>query len=80
MAGIRKAGTIQYMPEFLLERAKFHRQQEDFNQAQTDLNYLCSKVKVDADELPQVADTVQRIERALVVLRQSDSVIEQSST
>jgi hypothetical protein len=51
-----------------------------FTQTQTDLNYLCSKVKVDADELPQVANTVQRIERALMVLRRSDSVIGQNST
>ena len=44
-----------------------------FTQSQTDLNYLCSKVTVDDDELPLVGETVQRIERALVGLRQRDS-------
>jgi len=37
VAGIRKAGKINFMPEFLLERAKFHLHQQDFPQAQTDL-------------------------------------------
>lgn len=38
VAGIRKAGSIDDMPVFLLERAKFHRHQQDFTQAQTDLD------------------------------------------
>ena len=44
-----------------------------FTQVQIDLNYLCSKVTVDDDELPLVGETVQRIEPALVVLRRRDS-------
>ena len=44
-----------------------------FTQVQIDLNYLCSKVTVDDDELPLVGETVQRIERALVMLRRRDS-------
>ena len=39
-----------------------------FNQARTDLNFLCSKLAVDTDELPLVGETVQRIERALVLI------------
>jgi tetratricopeptide (TPR) repeat protein len=35
---IRKANQINLMQEFLLERAKFHRQQKDFKQSQTDLD------------------------------------------
>ena len=38
-------------------------------QARTDLNFLCSKLSVDTDELPLVGETVQRIERALVLLK-----------
>jgi len=38
VAGIRKAGTIDHLPEFLLERAKFHRHQKDFTSCQTDLD------------------------------------------
>ena len=41
-----------------------------FNQARTDLNFLCSKLAVDADELPLVGESEQRIERALVLLKQ----------
>ena len=41
-----------------------------FNQARTDLNFLCSKLAVDADELPLVGESDQRIERALVLLKQ----------
>ena len=44
-----------------------------FSQARTDLNFLCSKLSVDTDELPVVGETVQRIERALVLLKQRDS-------
>ena len=39
-----------------------------FNQACTDLNFLCSKLAVDTGELPLVGETVQRIERALVLI------------
>lgn len=45
-----------------------------FNQACTDLNFLCSKLAVDSrlavdtDELPLVGETVQRIERAQVLI------------
>ena len=42
-----------------------------FTQAQIDLNYLCSKVTVDADELPLVGETVQRIGRVFVLLKQT---------
>ncbi|MDM8567181.1 hypothetical protein QUF74_16210 [Candidatus Halobeggiatoa sp. HSG11] len=36
--GMRKAGRVDYMPEVLLARAKFHRQQQNFKQAQQDLD------------------------------------------
>jgi len=35
---IRKAGKVQYLPEFLLKRAKFHRHQKNFKQAQDDFD------------------------------------------
>jgi len=36
--GMRKAKSVQYMPEVLLARAKFHRQQQNIKQAQQDLD------------------------------------------
>ena len=41
-----------------------------FNQARTDLNFICSKLSYKDEELPIVCETVQRIERALVLLKQ----------
>ena len=43
-----------------------------FTQARIDLNFLCSKLTVNADELPLVGETVQRIERALILLKSSE--------
>ena len=46
------------------------RRDHTFDQARTDLNYLCSMLHVDADKLRIASETVQRIERALVHLKQ----------
>jgi hypothetical protein len=44
-----------------------------FTQARVDLNFLCSKLSVDTVEFPIVGATVQRIERALVLLKTQQS-------
>ncbi len=40
------------------------------NQARTDFNFICSKLSYKDEELPIVCETVQRIECALVLLKQ----------
>ena len=44
---------------------------QTFNQARTDLNFICSKLSYKDEELSTVCETVQRIERALVLLKES---------
>ncbi|MDM8568959.1 hypothetical protein QUF50_05515, partial [Thiotrichales bacterium HSG1] len=38
MQAMRKTGSVQFMPVVLLARANFHRQQQNFKQAQQDLD------------------------------------------
>jgi len=42
-----------------------------FKQARTDFNFICSKLSYNEEELPIVCETVQRTERALVLLKES---------
>ena len=47
-----------------------HQLVHTFNQARSDLNFLCTKLSYKDEELPIICETVQRIERALVLLKQ----------
>jgi len=42
-----------------------------FNQARTDFNFICSRLTYKDEELLVVCETVQRIERVLVLLKES---------
>ena len=46
-----------------------------FNQARTDFNFICSKLSYKDEELPLVCETVQRIERALVLLKSLETTV-----